>query len=535
MLKNKLHKYGPEDGRVPAHLNFGKHIYDNMVKNKHITALINAENNSTMTYEELAQKTVDVALSLARIGVRKGDVVCICSEKRFEVLPTILGIMCAGATFAPTDLTYGEFSLLHRLKIARPKVMFCSLPAYETHKATFKSASTIENYILYDGPEQNGVLLFGEFLTETAKLEEFQPVPVNGWEDHAFMVFSSGTTGLSKGIPVTHLAFLLNSQCIVRDESHDVSILNTREWYYTYGLMYTLSCLRVCATIVYNINPSVENMLYAVDKYKIKGIQMAPSTITELIKSSVLDKYDVSSVEWMVSSSTPIRKEAIDAIKKRMPNLKNVLQLYGMSEGGSITSEIGAPLGCRPGSSGVACLGFEIKVVDIDTRESLGPNQRGEICYKGPSVMKAYLDNVNPDCKDSEGFFKTGDVGYYDDEGYFYIVNRIKELIKYNDISVPPAEFEAVLHQHPAVREAGVVGLPHPDHGEAPVAFIALQPGAVATEQELVEYLHERVTYRMRLAGGVRFIDKLPRGAGDKLNRQELKNMLQKTPQINGH
>ncbi|XP_050559824.1 uncharacterized protein LOC126912298 isoform X5 [Spodoptera frugiperda] len=488
MIKNKLYQYGNQNGRVPAHLNFGKEVYDNMVANKDIVALVNADNSDQKTYGEVAQLTADIALSLTRIGIRKGDIVCICSEKNFEFLPTVLGIMCSGAVFSPTDPTYGSHPLAHRVRIVRPKVVFCSLSAFKEHKAVFDEVGSVQHYILYGDQGQEGAILFKDFLVKSVALEDFEPVPVNGY----------------KGLV----------------------IYTSREFYYTYGLMYALACLRSNATLVFNVKGGEVQMLEAVQKYKPTVLQLAPMIITELIKSPNLDHYDHSSVKYIVSSSTYIRQDAVLAIKTRIPSLVSVLQLYGMSEGGSICNELACTKGYKAGSSGLPGLGFIMKVVDLETRQPLGPNLRGEICIKGPSVMKAYLDNVQPDCKDEEGFLKTGDIGYYDEDGYFYVVNRIKELIKFNDVSVSPAEFEDILLQHPAVREVGVVGKPHPMHGEVPVAFIVLQSGATASEEELVEHINSRVTFRMRLAGGVRFLDRLPRGAGDKLDRLNLMKRL---------
>ncbi|CAH1642513.1 unnamed protein product [Spodoptera littoralis] len=525
MIKNKFYQYGNQNGRVPAHLNFGKEVYDNMVANKDIVALVNADTSEQRTYGEVAQLTPNIALSLIRLGIRKGDIVCICSEKNLEFLPTVLGIMCSGAIFTPTDPTYGSHPLAHRVKIVRPKVVFCSLTAYKEHKPVFEEVGSVKHYILYGDQGQDGAILLKDFLTESVALEDFEPVSVNGYDDTAFIVFSSGTTGLPKGVPVTHLGFLLNAQNMTRDYKGMV-IYTSREFYYTYGLMYALACLRSNSTLVYNLNGGELQMLEAMQKYKPKVLQLAPMIITELIKSAILDNYDHSSVNYIVSSSTYIREDAVLAIKTRIPSLVSVLQLYGMSEGGSICNELACTNGYKAGSSGLPGLGFIMKVVDLETRQPLGPNLRGEICIKGPSVMKAYLGNVQPDCKDEEGFLKTGDIGYYDEDGYFFVVNRIKELIKFNDISVAPAEFEDILLQHPAVREVGVVGKPHPVHGEVPVAFIVLQSGATASEQELVEHINSRVTYRMRLAGGVRFINRLPRGAGDKLDRINLMKRL---------
>uniref|UniRef100_A0A2H1V0C4 SFRICE_006857 n=1 Tax=Spodoptera frugiperda TaxID=7108 RepID=A0A2H1V0C4_SPOFR len=526
MIKNKLYQYGNQNGRVPAHLNFGKEVYDNMVANKDIVALVNADNSEQKTYGEVAQLTADIAVSLTRIGIKKGDIVCICSEKNFEFLPTVLGIMCSGAVFSPTDPTYGSHPLAHRVRIVRPKVVFYSLSAFKEHKAVFDEVGSVQHYILYGDQGLDGAILFKDFLVKTVALEDFEPVPVNGWEDTAFIVYSSGTTGLPKGVPVTHIGFLLNAQNMALDSYKGLVIYTSREFYYTYGLMYALACLRSNATLVFNVRGGEVQMLEAVQKYKPTVLQLAPMIITELIKSPNLDHYDHSSVKYIVSSSTYIRQDAVLAIKTRIPSLVSVLQLYGMSEGGSICNELACTKGYKAGSSGLPGLGFIMKVVDLETRQPLGPNLRGEICIKGPSVMKAYLDNVQPDCKDEEGFLKTGDIGYYDEDGYFFVVNRIKELIKFNDVSVSPAEFEDILLQHPAVREVGVVGKPHPMHGEVPVAFIVLQSGATASEEELVEHINSRVTFRMRLAGGVRFLDRLPRGAGDKLDRLNLMKRL---------
>ncbi|KOB64382.1 AMP dependent coa ligase, partial [Operophtera brumata] len=154
-----------------------------------------------------------------------------------------------------------------------------------------------------------------------------------------------------------------------------------------------------------------------------------------------------------------------------------------------------------------------IKVVDLKTRQPVGPNERGEICLKSQSATPGFLSVQNDEFYDDEGFYKTGDVGYYDEDRYFYIVDRIKYLIKYRDISIAPAEFESILLEHPSVKEVGVVGAPRADCGEAPIAFVVLLPGTIVMAEELVQFLESRITSLMKLAGGVRFVQKLPRGA----------------------
>ncbi|GBP78229.1 Luciferin 4-monooxygenase [Eumeta japonica] len=165
-------------------------------------------------------------------------------------------------------------------------------------------------------------------------------------------------------------------------------------------------------------------------------------------------------------------------------------------------------------------------IVDVNTREPLGPRKTGEICVKGPVLMKGYIGIPREQYLDEEGFLKTGDLGYYDEDQYLYITDRIKDIIKYEGFQVSPVELEAVLLQHSAVKEAGVVGRPDPDYGELPMAFVVKQSGAKTTEQELIEHVASQVSPYMQLRGGVKFVAGLPRNPRGKLLRRELKEMI---------
>ncbi|CAH2062224.1 unnamed protein product, partial [Iphiclides podalirius] len=530
MLKNPLYTYGKRGGlKIPAHFHYGEHLLRKFGGYGDKEAVVNAETGESLTFRQLVQQSVDIALSLVRIGVRKGEVVAVCSEKRFEFIPTVLGIICAGATYTGVDVTGGRATILHRAKLAKPSVIFCSPSAYEVHRETIKSIDSLRKVIMFEGGEREweDVLGFSQFLSESAPLEEFQPIDVEGWSDVAIILYSSGTTGLPKGIPHTHLNLLL-----ILGETGDKSpyantrTLITREWYYSYGLMHTLLTLSLGSTVLYCPSGDTRNFLEAIQNYKIDVIQVAPSTVSELVDSSLLPQYDASSLACLISCSTPLSAELGQAAKARFPNLGIIHQYYAMSEAGAICGDQRAPKGQKPGSVGCVADAFTLKVVDVTTRRPLGTNQRGEICFKSPSLMPGYIGEKSSDYLDEEGFFKTGDIGYYDEDRYFYIVGRIKELIKFNSYQVAPAELDAVLAQHPAVLKAGVAGAPHQEYGEVPTAFVVLRPGCEATAQELVDYVDGQVSYRMRLAGGVRFVDDLPTVANGKLDRKKLKAIL---------
>ncbi|CAG9794306.1 unnamed protein product [Diatraea saccharalis] len=179
----------------------------------------------------------------------------------------------------------------------------------------------------------------------------------------------------------------------------------------------------------------------------------------------------------------------------------------------------------KPGSVGVVAPGITIKVVDVETRQPLGPNQTGELCIKGPLIMKGYVGIDNKEVFDSEGFFPSGDIGYYDDDKYFFIVDRLKELIKYKGFQVAPAELEGLLLKHEAVRDAGVVGVYDKAAGEVPLAFVVTQPDKKVTEKKLQQYVAERLSNPKHLRGGVRFISEIPKNPSGKIIRRQLRKM----------
>lgn len=166
--------------------------------------------------------------------------------------------------------------------------------------------------------------------------------------------------------------------------------------------------------------------------------------------------------------------------------------------------------------------------MDLETGKNVGPNERGELCVKGPQVMKGYCGDPQATTAsfDSDGFLHTGDVGYYDEDGFFYIVDRVKELIKYKGYQVPPAELEAVLLTHPAVKDAGVIGVPDEAAGELPLAFVVKQPKASVTKEELITYVAGQVSPQKRLHGGLIFVESIPRTHSGKILRRDLKILL---------
>ncbi|XP_045505897.1 luciferin 4-monooxygenase-like [Colias croceus] len=299
-------------------------------------------------------------------------------------------------------------------------------------------------------------------------------------------------------------------------------MLSTREWYYGFGLYHTLASLSWGYTIVFTLKNDTKDYLEAIEKYKVDNIQIVPTTITDLIKYPELHKYDVSSLQVMFCTSMPISSELLACAKDKFKSLKKMTQVYGLTEVGCIIREDGDTEKNKLGSVGVANAGTVFKVVDLETQQPVGPYKHGEIRFKSLSLMSGYIGDEERDYLDEEGFYKSGDVGYYDDNKHFYIVDRIKEMIKHKGCSLSPSEIENVLLKHTSIRDVGVTSLPF---SEAPVAFIVRQINCDINEKQVAEYLNSKMP-SVTMSGGIRFVEKLPRGAGTKLDRKALRNMI---------
>lgn len=203
-----------------------------------------------------------------------------------------------------------------------------------------------------------------------------------------------------------------------------------------------------------------------------------------------------------------------------------IRQGYGLSES-TLSLLVQNDGACKPGSVGSVKLGIYAKVIDTETGKTLGPNQRGELCFKGDCIMKGYVgDTKSTQSMIQDGWLHTGDIGYFDDDFEFFIVDRIKELIKYKGFQVPPAEIEALLLTHRKIKDAAVIGKPDEESGELPLAFVVKQPNAVLSEDDVIKFVAENASPAKRLRGGVIFVDDIPKNPSGKILRRELREML---------
>lgn len=250
---------------------------------------------------------------------------------------------------------------------------------------------------------------------------------------------------------------------------------------------------------------------------------VVPPLVVLLSKSAAVRKFDMSSLQYAISAAAPLRAEVLDAMSKQIPQLK-VRQYYGMSEGGTFTAQ--TDTFCKSGSVGVLRSGVYAKVLNIESGEEVGANATGELLFKGPGIMKGYIgdSDATKSSFDNEGWLHSGDIGYYDENNEWFIVDRLKELIKYKGFQVAPAELEALILSLPFVKDVGVIGIPDDLAGELPMAFVV--KGGNCTEKDVIDFVASKTSPAKRLHGGVRFVNEIPKTPSGKILRRVLRQMV---------
>ncbi|CAH0599805.1 unnamed protein product [Chrysodeixis includens] len=530
MIRNPKYVYGPQSVLVPANINFGDYVLEKMWPFRQNVCMINGATDEQLTYNDIIQQAMNFAVSLTRMGVRKGDTIALFAENRQEYWGAVVGVACSGAVLTTINTGYVKDELIHVTNISKPKYFIISPSMYEAHAKTIRSQKFVKKIIIFGNEKKQNTLSFDDMALEknglirNVKYEEFQSVEVQGQTDTLFIMYSSGTTGLPKGVMTTHLNVITACGLPASHDATKVS-LTISPWYHVMGLVGTLTALVTGRTAVYIPKFSVDVYLRSIEKYQVVQLTVVPPVLVAVCKNK--SKYDLSSVRMIYSGAAPLHKDTIQDVKATFPNVQGVYQGYGATELtlAVLRYQFNDPVN-KLGSVGVVSPNTVLKVVDIETREPLGPNQRGELCAKGELLMKGYVNLGRGSDFDDEGFYKTGDIAYYDDDGYFFIVDRLKELIKYKGFQVPPAEIEAVLLHHEGIKEAAVIGIDNRAAGEVPLAFVVPQPGSTLSEKEVQDFVAERLSNPKHLRGGVRFVDQIPKSPAGKLLRKDLRKML---------
>lgn len=481
-------------------------------------ALIDGTTGRTYSFAKLSDVIHRLAGGLVARGFAPGDTLALMAPNLPEYAIIFHAVAVAGGVVTTVNPTYGADEVAFQLRDAGATELVTVGMFAEVAKEAI-TGTEISEVITIDGVAGTTALdsIFGD---------PIQQSPVNPVDDVVVLPYSSGTTGLPKGVMLTHHNLVANiCQCdhaIVYQPDGEVA-LAFLPFFHIYGMQVLMNGLLANGVTVVTLPRfDLDQALSLVQEHRITRFFAVPPVVLALAKHPAVDSYDLSSLVQVFSGAAPLGAEIAMEAEKRIGC--EVVQGYGMTELSPV-SHATPPGMFKAGSSGVTVSNTESRIVDPDTGEDQPFGERGELWVRGPQVMKGYLNNPEATAAtlDSDGWLHTGDVAIIDEDHHMTIVDRVKELIKYNGFQVPPAELEALLITHPEVNDVAVIGIPDESAGELPKAFIVRSPGSEVTAEDLQAFVAEHVaSYKhIRL---VEFIDEIPKSASGKILRRLLRD-----------
>ncbi|KAK4648102.1 uncharacterized protein QC761_106962 [Podospora bellae-mahoneyi] len=474
---------------------------------------------------------------------KKGDVLAFYTPNSIDTPITTLGALYTGATISPSNPLYTPHELAFQLTDSNAKALITHPSCLSTAIEAVNKSNLPLDRILLLGPERSHPQ-FQHYTSLFVSRTNPQPlVPISPKTDLAFLVYSSGTTGLPKGVPITHFNTLSNllqaSSTEGRQFPWETSVqLAILPFFHIYGLTccVLLSILSGWRLVILPRFDMLQ-VLKAIERYKVSFMYVPPPVILAFSQHPDVGKYDLSSLRVLHSGAAPLGRELIRKVWERVK--VPVKQGYGLSETNAVVccQEIG-DWERRMGSVGRLMPNMEGMLVGEDGREVAETGGEGELWLRGPNVFGGYWKKEGQegvfgvDDRGGKGWFKTGDVVKVDGEGNFWVVERVKELIKYNGYPVPPAELEGILLTHPDVLDACVIGFEDKSLAtEVPRAYVVVREGVgrIPTKsQELVDHVTKQVAPHKKLRGGVHFVDQIPKSPSGKILRRIMRDQAKK-------
>jgi len=475
----------------------------------------------SVTFREIDQLSDRLAVALAKRGVRPGDRVTIFMPNCIEFVIAFYGTLKVGGVVNPINSQSKEREVRFQVNDAGATAVLYHAALAPVVDAVRSELTSVRAFAVTGDAAPGGVERFDDVVRsgEAGPAISLQV----GMNDLAALPYTSGTTGFPKGVMLTHANLTANQQqffAAVPVRRDDV-FLNVLPYFHIYALNLLMTgAISLGATQVVMPRFDMAEYCTLVERHRATVCFIVPPIVLGLAMSPEVEKHDFSSVRFFFTGAAPL---APDPARRMMQRIgKPIIQGYGLTETSPVTHA--NPLDAAVLESiGPVVAGTEDKIVDLETGTKTLPNgEVGEICVRGPQVMRGYW-NKPQDTADviRDGWLHTGDVGRRDDKGYVFIVDRKKEFIKYKGFGVGPAEVEAVLCEHPAVADAGVIGKANDEAGEIPKAFVQLRPNAQATADELIAFVKERIADYKRVRE-IEFIEKVPRTASGKILRREL-------------
>jgi len=507
-------------------------LFDHAATYPDKAALIDGPSGRTLTFGQLTGAIRLAAAGLAQRGFGKGDVFAIYLPNLPEYAIAFHAVATLGGIVTTINPLYTPQELAHQLTDSGASYLL-TIPMFldSAKKAAAESGQVKEIFVL---GEAEGATPFANLLKSDGRLPA---VTIDPGVDVVALPYSSGAGGLLKGVMLTHQNLVANiTQCehmefdVGLELREDDVVLGLLPFFHIFGMAVIMSwALRRGATVVTMPRFDMEMFLNLLQKHKITYAHLVPPLIFGLANHPLVAKFDLSALRVIVSGAAPLSAALESAVRDRLGVI--VTQGYGLTEASPVTHFLSRqPAGRpKPGSIGALVPNTECKIADIDTQAALGVRQDGEIWVRGPQIMKGYLNQpeATDAMVDNDGWLHTGDIGFCDEDGYFWIVDRLKELIKYKGFQVAPAELEDMLRRHPAVIDVAVIGVPDQEAGEVPKALV-VRKGETSAE-ELIDFVAGQVAPHKKIRA-VEFVAEIPRSASGNILRRLLKDREREKP-----
>ncbi|XP_015901516.2 4-coumarate--CoA ligase-like 6 [Ziziphus jujuba] len=535
------HWYSPETG-IYSSRNPSVHLPSDpfldsvsfIFSNRHngVSALIDSSSGSSISYSELYRLVESMASGLHYMGISQGDVVLVLLPNCIYYPIIFLGVLCLGGvvTAMNPSSTVSEI----KKQIADCNVCFAFTDPEKVEKLQVLGVPAIgvpEN-VNFDSK----ATCFSAFYKLISCQFSMVPRPMIKQLDTAAIMHSSGTTGVSKGVVLTHRNFIAMVELFVRFEASQYDYSSLKNVYlaivpmfHIYGLsLFIMGLLSLGSTVVvmkkFNINEAVK----AIDRYKVTHFPLVPPMLTALTRSAKdVDWKSFRSLKQVSCGAAPLSWRIIEEFVQTFPHV-DFIQGYGLTESTAVgTRGFNTEKFRNYSSIGLLAPNMQAKVVDSNIGSFLPPGKSGELWLRGPAVMQGYLNNAEATMLsvDKDGWMHTGDIVYFDGDGYLYLFDRLKEVIKYKGFQIAPADLEAVLICHPEIEDVAIAGTMDQESGEIPVAFVVKKHRSSLSEADVMDYVAAKVAPHKKVRKVV-FTASIPKSAAGKILRKDLKNLL---------
>jgi long-chain acyl-CoA synthetase len=494
-----------------------------------------------LSYKKLDELSNSFANALSKLGVKKGDRVAVFLPNSPQYVISYFGILRAGGVIVNNNPMYVERELEYQINDSEAETIILLDLLYERVK-NIRDKTPLKNLIITSIKDflppllrvlyplkQRAPKIGKEDGVRFSSLLKYPPVKPDVSvrpKDLALIQYTGGTTGRPKGTMLSHRNIVVNTiqarYWFYEDEEGKETLLLVMPLFHAYGMIAMFEAIYMGTTIILIPRFEIERVLKMINKYKPTAFPGVPTIWVAVNTYPKIEKYKISSIKHCLSAAAPLPKEVLEKFEKLTGAL--LIEGFGLTEASPVTHMNPIHGERKIGSIGIPVPSTDAKIVDLETGErELPPGEAGELIIKGPQVMLGYW-KMEEETKKTirDEWLYTGDIATMDEDGYFYIVDRKKDLILASGYNVYPREIEEVLYEHPKVKEAGVIGVPDEYRGEAPKAFIVLKEGEEATPEEIIEFCKKRLA-AYKVPKLIEFRDDLPKTLIGKILRRELR------------